>query len=114
MFFVPRTVPMASAVTTNASHPKVADFQWFALHRPMRAAMLRDGARGVIAVSSLVGLVCCKARRRQLHATGGCHASAWCGWQHPCDPTDHEKGRPEGGPGVPSNAASTPRMRTDR
>src|SRR6476659_6104197 len=48
MFFVPTTPPMASEATTNASQPKTAVFQWLALQRPMRAAMLFDCFRGDI------------------------------------------------------------------
>ena len=44
--FVPTRLPTASAATTNASQPKTAVFQWLALQRPMRAAMLFDCFRG--------------------------------------------------------------------
>jgi hypothetical protein len=43
------TMPLAlsaKAMKTNASQPKVAVFQWLALHRPMRAAMLVERLRG--------------------------------------------------------------------
>src|SRR5262245_31262706 len=43
---VPKLLPRITAAITNASHPKVAVFQWLALHRPMRAAMLVERLRG--------------------------------------------------------------------
>ena len=52
MFFVPTMFPRKRAATTNASQPKTAVFQWLALQRPMRAAMLFDLARGVNSISS--------------------------------------------------------------
>ena len=48
MFLVPTKLPMKSAATTNASQPKTAVFQWLALQRPMRAAMLFERFRGDI------------------------------------------------------------------
>ena len=45
---VPTCMPMAIARTTNASQPKTAVFQWLALQRPMRAAMLFERFRGDI------------------------------------------------------------------
>ena len=36
--FVPIRFPSANETATNASHPKVAVFQWEALQRPIRAA----------------------------------------------------------------------------
>ena len=39
--FMPTMPPIPNATTTNASQPNVAVFQWVALQRPMRAAMLR-------------------------------------------------------------------------
>ena len=42
-------VAMPNATTTNASQPKTAVFQWLALQRPMRAAMLFECFRGDIA-----------------------------------------------------------------
>ena len=44
--------PMTTEATTNASQPKTAVFQWFALHRPMRAAMLLLRFRGDMAAGS--------------------------------------------------------------
>jgi hypothetical protein len=46
--FVPTMLPMRRAATTNASQPKTAVFQWLALQRPMRAAMLFERFRGDI------------------------------------------------------------------
>src|SRR6266849_5507838 len=48
MFFVLRTLPIMTATTTNASQPKTAVFQWLALQRPMRAAMLFERFKGDI------------------------------------------------------------------
>src|SRR5439155_21534575 len=48
MFFVPTKLPRNTAATTNASQPKPAVFQWLALQRPMRAAMLFERFRGDI------------------------------------------------------------------
>ncbi len=44
--FVFTTLPIAIAAMTNASQPKTAVFQWLALQRPIRAAMLFDCFRG--------------------------------------------------------------------
>src|SRR5215208_5648137 len=38
--FVPTTLPIMNAATTNASQPNVAVFQWRTLQRPTRPAML--------------------------------------------------------------------------
>src|SRR5690242_16944774 len=46
-------MPAATASTTNASHPKIAFLRWFALQRPMRAAMLFERFRGDISVQLL-------------------------------------------------------------
>src|SRR2546423_7525530 len=48
MFFVPTKLPTMTAAMTNASQPKTAVFQWLALQRPMRAAMLFERFRGDI------------------------------------------------------------------
>src|SRR3954466_5578253 len=48
MFFVPTFMPIASDAMTNASQPKTAVFQWLALQRPMRAAMLFERFMGDI------------------------------------------------------------------
>ena len=58
---MPTWPPMTTEATTNASQPKTAVFQWFALHRPMRAAMLLlrfrgDMAAGVLSVRAGVVL----------------------------------------------------------
>src|SRR5689334_2751501 len=42
---------MTNAAMTNASQPKVAVFQWLALQRPIRAAMLFERFRGDISGS---------------------------------------------------------------
>src|ERR1043165_617891 len=47
---VPTALPMANAAMTNASHPKTAVFQWLALQRPIRAAMLFERFRGDMAL----------------------------------------------------------------
>ena len=44
------TIPIANEAITNASQPNVAVFQWLALQRPIRAAMLLDCFRGDMAV----------------------------------------------------------------
>src|SRR5205823_9997453 len=49
MVFMPMFMPTASETTTNASQPKTAVFQWLALQRPMRAAMLFERFKGDIA-----------------------------------------------------------------
>ena len=46
--FVPTCMPTANDTITNASQPKTAVFQWLALQRPMRAAMLFERFRGDI------------------------------------------------------------------
>ena len=46
MFFVPTLLPIMKAATANTSQPKTAIFQWLALQRPMRAAMLFERLRG--------------------------------------------------------------------
>ena len=40
MVFMPTMPPIPNETTTKASQPNVAVFQWVALQRPMRAAML--------------------------------------------------------------------------
>src|SRR6266545_1898128 len=45
-FLVPTTAPRANAAMTNASQPKTAVFQWLALQRPIRAAMLFERLSG--------------------------------------------------------------------
>src|SRR4029453_9670399 len=50
MFFVPTLAPIMKAATTNTSQPKTAVFQWLALQRPMRAAMLFERLRGDISL----------------------------------------------------------------
>src|SRR5947209_4178225 len=82
--FVPRTPPMAAAAMTNASQPKVAVFQWLALQRPIRAAMLFERFRGDIA--NLLGsrslLHLGHSRRRA--SSGMWPAGVWgCGYPHP-------------------------------
>src|SRR5947208_15728159 len=52
MFFVPTKLPTMTAAMTNASQPKTAVFQWLALQRPMRAAMLFERFRGDMVLSS--------------------------------------------------------------
>src|SRR5438270_571862 len=52
MFLVPTCIPIATDATTNASQPKTAVFQWLALQRPMRAAMLFERFKGDICVGS--------------------------------------------------------------
>src|SRR5712691_5622528 len=51
MFLVPTCMPTARDTITNASQPKTAVFQWLALQRPIRAAMLFDFFRGDISSS---------------------------------------------------------------
>src|SRR5919198_1121532 len=48
MFFVPTCMPTAKARMTKASQPKTAVFQWLALQRPIRAAMLLERLSGDI------------------------------------------------------------------
>src|ERR1700750_1937960 len=50
---MPTLLPIMKARATNASQPKTAVFQWLALQRPMRAAMLLERLRGDIAVQLL-------------------------------------------------------------
>ena len=51
--FIGSCVAMPKATTTKASQPKTAVFQWLALQRPMRAAMLFECFRGDIACLSV-------------------------------------------------------------
>ena len=46
--FVLTALPTTSEAMTKASQPKTAVFQWLALQRPIRAAMLFDCFRGDI------------------------------------------------------------------
>src|SRR6476661_3042006 len=65
MFFVPTCMPIASDAITNASQPNTAVFQWLALQRPMRAAMLFERFRGDIWTWLLrLGLVSSHSQRR--------------------------------------------------
>src|SRR5512133_3907392 len=48
--FVPTCIPTASEARTKASQPKTAVFQWLALQRPIRAAMLLERLRGDMAL----------------------------------------------------------------
>src|SRR5262245_39883364 len=48
MFFWPTASPIATDAITKASQPKTAVFQWLALQRPIRAAMLFDLRSGDI------------------------------------------------------------------
>jgi hypothetical protein len=45
-YCVPTALPMRNDAITNASQPKTAVFQWFALQRPILAAMLFERFRG--------------------------------------------------------------------
>src|SRR5947199_8311775 len=67
MFFVLTTLPMNTAATTNTSRPKTAVFQWLALQRPMRAAMLFErfsgDMRGLLRNGDLSRLAAGGARR---------------------------------------------------
>src|SRR5437868_1791246 len=49
MVFMPMFMPITSEAATNTSQPKTAVFQWLALQRPMRAAMLFERFKGDIA-----------------------------------------------------------------
>src|SRR4051794_28439005 len=51
--FVPTACPTTSAAITKASQPKTAVFQWLALQRPIRAAMLLDFFNGDMAQITL-------------------------------------------------------------
>src|SRR6187431_3332444 len=65
MFFVPTKVPTKIATMTKASQPKTAVFQWLALQRPMRAAMLFERFRGDIWPWLLrLGMVSSHSQRR--------------------------------------------------
>src|SRR6266540_138374 len=66
-FFVPTTMPMANAATTNASQPKTAVFQWLALQRPIRAAMLFERLSGDMSGCSFAWL-CVYGICRSAHA----------------------------------------------
>src|SRR5262245_38464243 len=48
--FVPTCMPTANDAMTKASQPKTAVFQWLALQRPIRAAMLFERFRGDMAL----------------------------------------------------------------
>ena len=64
MFFVPTCCPIIRATTTNASQPKTAVFQWPALQRPIRAAMLLERLRGDIVIRSFVCVARCGSEPR--------------------------------------------------
>src|SRR5690242_6893629 len=54
---VPTAVPIANDATTKASQAKTAVFQWLALQRPIRAAMLLECLSGDIWDLLFLGLV---------------------------------------------------------
>src|SRR5262245_14985789 len=71
---VPIAWPIITAAITKASQPNTAVFQWLALHRPIRAAMLLDFFRGDMArLSLLCGfrlLPSAASQRRPVEAMG--------------------------------------------
>src|SRR6478672_3550944 len=56
--FVPICMPTTSEATTKASQPKTAVFQWLALQRPIRAAMLLERLRGDMALLEIELAAC--------------------------------------------------------
>src|SRR5919198_4887813 len=66
MFLVVTCVLTPNASTTNTSQPKTAVFQWLALQRPMRAAMLFERLRGDIAFRLLRWLTQRQSHRSRL------------------------------------------------
>jgi hypothetical protein len=68
--FVP-AMPSAKAARTKTSQPKVAVFQWSALHRPMRAATfwgVLPGISCLLGVGNLMGTTLGGRRRRDIVA----------------------------------------------
>src|SRR6476660_7192923 len=63
-------MPMNRATATKASQPNTAVFQWLALQRPMRAAMLFELFRGDMALLRGGNGLCPHARTAPLAATG--------------------------------------------
>src|SRR5437868_8294371 len=80
MFFVPMFMPSMNAAATNTSQPKTAVFQWLALQRPMRAAMLFERFRGDISDQLLFG-VWVEPRSRRAPRQGGSPASWGAGFR---------------------------------
>src|SRR5262245_15419507 len=71
-------LPSITAAITKASHPKVAVFQWLALHRPIRAAMLVERLRGDN-LGLLVKGGWCKSQARSGALERECGQHASCG-----------------------------------
>src|SRR5205085_1434235 len=82
MFFVPTFMPSMNAAATNTSQPKTAVFQWLALQRPMRAAMLFERFRGDMPFSSFAWLTH-RASQRQEPANIRLAGLFRCGPHHP-------------------------------
>src|SRR3954454_4624556 len=91
--FVPTCIPTTSEARTKASQPKTAVFQWFALHRPMRAAMLLERMRGDMALLRVVLAFCHHVRIASFRpkcgqlASRGADARTGGGRLHPALPS---------------------------
>ena len=72
---VPTAFPATIATATNASHPKVAVFQWAALQRPARAAMFMAAPLRLPAMHRQLRL---GERPRQCGALVSGTAASWC------------------------------------